>query len=78
MKKNIKIILAFILINIIFLISTKVNAESEKLLENGFYQLKPKISEISVVDINGASLENGANAQIWSNSVSANQRFKLI
>lgn len=49
--------------------------ESKRELEDGIYKIRPKSG--ATLDINGASKENGANLQIWSNGNVDQQRFKV-
>lgn len=77
-KRILKRILVLIFINILFCFAVKVNAANERVIADGFYQLKPKTEAGGVIDIAGAQTSNGANAQTWSNSMNANQRFKFI
>ncbi|MBO6243124.1 MAG: RICIN domain-containing protein, partial [Clostridia bacterium] len=54
------------------------NKKEEKVLEDGIYQIKMKLDSNKVIDVKGASLNNGANVEIWNNLNGNNQKFQFI
>lgn len=46
-------------------------------LENGIYTIASSLDNSYVLDVNGASLNNGENIQIWANNDSLAQRYKF-
>lgn len=50
----------------------------ETILTDGYYDIRANGGSRLVVDVSGASAEDGANVQIWSWNGSPAQRFKLV
>ncbi len=47
-------------------------------IENGVYVIESALQENKVLDVNGASKENGTNIQLWSRNDKTAQQFKVI
>ena len=47
-------------------------------IENGTYIIRSALDNNYVLDVNGASKEDGANVQIWQNGNVSNQRFNIV
>ena len=51
--------------------------KGEQTIPNGTYQIVTKLDNNKVLDIQGASSENGANLDIWTNNKQNNQKFNV-
>ena len=76
-----KIIFALIVFSIyLFLFNNVSEATEEKIeqpLENGIYMIKSAINPKFMLDVNGASKDNGANVQLYEYSNVNQKKFKL-
>ena len=57
--------------------SQKFKFEHVKTIDDGTYTIKTAIDENYVLDIGGASVEDGGNVQLWNNCSVAQQKFKV-
>ena len=53
------------------------NSSSGKTISDGVYVIATKLNTNYVLDISGASKDNGANLQLWKNNGSSAQTFKV-
>ncbi len=51
--------------------------KSEKLIEDGIYQIETALNKNYVLEVANSSKINGGNIQIWQNKNAKNQQFKL-
>ena len=51
--------------------------DSKKVIENGSYRIISAVNEGLGLDIEGASLNNSANLELWSKNTGSNQKFKI-
>lgn len=55
----------------------KLELAGLKTVDSGVYFIKTAINNKFVLDISGASRNNGANVQVWSNVLAKQQKFKI-
>ena len=77
MKINIMII-AVLLVGLLYPIrSTAISVKGTQTIADGTYTIKSALNEEMVLDIGGASRENGGNVQLWYNTNVPQQKYRV-
>ena len=78
MLRKIIILFCLFFLSIFAIYVNKSNAnETNKIIENGVYEIETNLGTSKVLDISAGSIENGANVQIWGRCNVFQQRFKI-
>lgn len=80
-KKIITKIVITLLLSFLFLLNgsnTRIYANNQANIEEGFYHIYSCVGENKVVDIDNASESNGANVQIYTYNNTWAQKFKIL